>query len=162
LSPYDSITSVSWMQRGTHIAVGTNKGFVQLWDVERTKKIRQFGGHSARVGIVSMGFEQITFSGVLAWNLNTLTSGGRDRRIFHRDVRESSDYTSKLFGHTQEVCGLEWNPEGAQLASGGNDNQLLVWDVRNNHPTGTFKEHTAAVKAIAWSPHAVRSLRFYI
>lgn len=41
-----------------------------------------------------------------------------------------------------------------QLASGGNDNKMLVWSTKNTAcPEATFHEHTAAVKAIAWSPH---------
>ena len=40
------------------------------------------------------------------------------------------------------------------LASGGNDNKHLVWDVkRHTRPCHAFADHTAAVKAIAWSPH---------
>ena len=35
-----------------------------------------------------------------------------------------------LRGHTQEVCGLKWSRHGTQLASGGNDNLLNVWDDR--------------------------------
>lgn len=75
--------------------------------------------------------------------------------IFNRDVRDSSDTISKLVGHRQEVCGLKWNPEGTQLASGGNDNKLLIWDQRNSAPIAKFNEHIAAVKAISWSPHTV-------
>ena len=33
----------------------------------------------------------------------------------------------RLTGHQQEVCGLKWSPSGGQLASGGNDNLLHVW-----------------------------------
>ena len=33
-----------------------------------------------------------------------------------------------LSGHEQEVCGLKWNHNGTQLASGGNDNLLHIWD----------------------------------
>jgi cell division cycle 20-like protein 1 (cofactor of APC complex) len=45
------------------------------------------------------------------------------------------------------------------LASGGNDNKLYVWDPvqatarRGNEPLWRFEDHTAAVKAVAWSPH---------
>ncbi|KAJ3088549.1 Long chain acyl-CoA synthetase 7 peroxisomal [Quaeritorhiza haematococci] len=52
-----------------------------------------------------------------------------------------------------KVCGLKWSPEEGQLASGGNDNKLLVWDKMNEVPTLKFTEHQAAVKAISWSPH---------
>jgi len=42
------------------------------------------------------------------------------------------------------------------LASGGNDNKLLIWDHRGGHPDAPlwkWHEHSAAVKAIAWNPH---------
>ncbi|KDD71770.1 hypothetical protein H632_c4429p0, partial [Helicosporidium sp. ATCC 50920] len=53
-----------------------------------------------------------------------------------------------------EVCGLRWSPDDCALASGGNDNQLLVWDVAASaSPMLRFADHTAAVKAVAWSPH---------
>jgi cell division cycle protein 20 (cofactor of APC complex) len=58
--------------------------------------------------------------------------------------------------HTgSQVCGLKWSPCGGQLASGGNDNALCVWDssFRLLHKTHA---HQAAVKALAWCPFQVR------
>ena len=136
----DIITSVSWIQRGTHVSIGTNKGLVQIWDAEKQRRLRTMTGHTARVG-------------ALAWNDHILTSGSRDRLIYHRDVRQPNQYLRKLIGHKQEVCGLRWNTEDGQLASGGNDNKLMVWDKLSETPLYKFSEHTAAVKAIAWSPH---------
>lgn len=136
----DIVTSVSWIQRGTHVSIGTNKGLVQIWDAEKQRRLRTMTGHTARVG-------------ALAWNDHILTSGSRDRLIFHRDVRQPDQYLRKLVGHKQEVCGLRWNTEDGQLASGGNDNKLMVWDKLSETPLWKFSEHTAAVKAIAWSPH---------
>ncbi|RYE80673.1 MAG: hypothetical protein EOO74_01780, partial [Myxococcales bacterium] len=60
-----------------------------------------------------------------------LTSGSRDRNIYHRDVRSPDQWLTKLAGHKQEICGLKWNQEDNQLASGGNDNKLMVWDKLN-------------------------------
>ena len=136
----DIVTSVSWIQRGTHVSIGTNKGFVQIWDAEKQRRLRTMTGHTARVG-------------ALAWNDHILTSGSRDRLIYHRDVRQPAQYLRKLIGHKQEVCGLRWNTDDGQLASGGNDNKLMVWDKLSQTPLYKFSEHTAAVKAIAWSPH---------
>ncbi|KAK0754926.1 WD40-repeat-containing domain protein [Schizothecium vesticola] len=136
----DSVTSVSWIQKGTHIAIGTGKGLVQIWDAEKQRRLRTMTGHTARVGS-------------LAWNSHILTSGSRDRLIYHRDVRAPDQWLKKLVGHKQEVCGLKWNCEDGQLASGGNDNKLMVWDKLSDTPLWKFSDHTAAVKAIAWSPH---------
>ncbi|WFD00143.1 substrate-specific activator of APC-dependent proteolysis [Malassezia yamatoensis] len=136
----DSITGVSWSDRGHQLAIGTDSGLVQIWDVEKQKLLRTMMGHSARVG-------------ALTWNNYVLSTGSRDRIIYHRDVRVPAHHIKTLLGHRQEVCGLRWDPTQEYLASGGNDNKLLVWDEMSETPLYRFHEHTAAVKAIAWSPH---------
>lgn len=137
----DTITGLEWTNRGSTIAIGTNRGSVEIWDAEYCKRIRTMSGHTARVGS-------------LAWNNHVLSSGSRDRTILHRDTRAPDQYIRKLAGHhKQEVCGLKWNTDTDQLASGGNDNKLFVWGGTDMRPTWRFGEHRAAVKAIAWSPH---------
>lgn len=54
---------------------------------------------------------------------------------------------------TCQVCGLKWSPDERELASGGNDNQLLIWNAHSTQHVIRYGDHTAAVKAIAWSPH---------
>ena len=140
VGPYDSVTSVGWLEKGTHLAVGTNNGFIQVWDVARGKRVRNLSGHTNRIS-------------ALSWTSSLLASGSRDREIHLHDVRTPAGITSKLLGHRQEVCGLKWSPNGQQLASGGNDNKLIVWDKAGNAPVHKFDDHCAAVKALAWSPH---------
>lgn len=65
----------------------------------------------------------------------------------------NKDKCCRCSAHRSEVCGLKWSPDNRQLASGGNDNQLCIWSLNRSSPTMKFSEHTAAVKAIAWSPH---------
>jgi len=112
------------------------------------------------------------FRCIMAWNGYVLSTGSRDHSILHRDVRQQAPYNAKLQGHKQEVCGLKWSYDEQQLASGGNDNKLYVWNLRAVQPTHKFADHHAAVKAIAWSPHqhgllgsgggtADRHIRFY-
>lgn len=136
-----NVTSVSWNDRGNLVAVGTNSGYVQVWDVGANKQISKLIGHTARVG-------------ALAWSADVLSSGSRDRMILQRDVRTpASTPERRLPGHRQEVCGLKWSPDNQHLASGGNDNRLYVWNMHSTCPIQTYTEHQAAVKAIAWSPH---------
>ncbi|CAJ1865142.1 unnamed protein product [Sphenostylis stenocarpa] len=140
LGPNDGVCSVQWTREGSFISVGTNLGQVQVWDGTQCKKVRTMGGHQTRTG-------------VLAWNSRILASGSRDRNILQHDMRVSSDFINKLVGHKSEVCGLKWSCDDKELASGGNDNQLLVWNQHSQQPALRLTEHTAAVKAIAWSPH---------
>ena len=70
-----------------------------------------------------------------------------------RDIRDGSEILSVFDKHKQEVCGLEWSFDDQQLASGGNDNKLFVWNQHSTQPLAKFSQHVAAVKAIGWSPH---------
>lgn len=135
----DTVNSVAWNEKGQYVAVGTSKGHVQIWDSVASKRVRTIEGHQMRVG-------------ALAWNGDQLSSGSRDRIILQRDIRGQGE--RKLMGHRQEICGLKWSPDGQFLASGGNDNKLLVWGRSGiTSPLQTYSDHKAAVKAIAWSPH---------
>nr|XP_043617375.1 cell division cycle 20.2, cofactor of APC complex-like [Erigeron canadensis] len=140
------VTSVKWAPDGRHISVGLNNAEVQLWDSTAEKLLRTIrGGHQSRVG-------------ALDWNKHILTTGGMDGRIVNNDVRIRSPIVETYSGHHQEVCGLKWSASGQQLASGGNDNLLHIWD-RSMASTNALtqylhrlEDHTAAVKALAWCP----------
>ncbi|KAK3135900.1 hypothetical protein QOZ80_5BG0424940 [Eleusine coracana subsp. coracana] len=143
------ITSVSWAPDGRHIAVGLNSSDVQLWDTSSNRLLRTLRDvHDARVGS-------------LAWNNSILTTGSMDGKIVNNDVRIRNHVVQRYEGHSQEVCGLKWSGSGQQLASGGNDNLLHIWDVSmassvpsagRNQWLHRLDNHTAAVKALAWCP----------
>ncbi|WCJ42322.1 Cell division cycle 20.1 cofactor of APC complex [Euphorbia peplus] len=137
------VTSVNWAPDGRHIAVGLDNSEVQLWDSAANKLLRKLkGGHRSRVG-------------ALAWNNHILTTGGMDGQVINNDVRIRSHIVETYRGHQQEVCGLKWSASGQQLASGGNDNLVHIWDrsVASSTPwLHRLEDHTSAVKALAWCP----------
>lgn len=136
----DSITSVAWSQKGSHLSVGMSNGDTQIWDTTQQELVRTMDGHNGRVG-------------ACAWNGSILATGSRDRRILVRDIRAEDPLIYDYERHKQEVCGLKWSPDDQQLASGGNDNKLFIWGIHNKNPLAKFSDHWAAVKAIGWSPH---------
>lgn len=137
----NTISSVSWNEASTYLSIGESDGKIKIYDIEACKVVRDLGGHSCRAGS-------------LAWNGNLLGSGSRDRSIIVRDVRASESYISKYVGHRQEICGLKWSPDQKYLASGGNDNKIIVWSTKTQSEMVRFSEHQAAVKALAWNPEA--------
>ena len=137
LGPEDSVTSVSWTQRGTpgggdERGRSANLGCGQVSDHAHDERARA-RRHALLVATRSRAAPR-----------SIDPSAGRPRR---------RAFTSKLTGHKQEVCGLKWSFDGQHLASGGNDNKLYVWTPHTTQPLLKFHEHTAAVKAISWSPH---------
>ncbi|KAI3707319.1 hypothetical protein L6452_25738 [Arctium lappa] len=133
------VTSVKWAPDGTYIAVGFNNSEVQLWDSSTNQLLRTLRGHGSRVGS-------------LDWNNHILTTGSMDSLIINNDVRIRSHNIGTYRGHHKEVCGLKWSTSGQQLASGGNDNLLFIWDLSSNQRQHRFNDHTSAVKALAWCP----------
>lgn len=71
-------------------------------------------------------------------------------------VRARNNVISRLHAHTEEVCGLKWSRRGNILASGGNENLIYIWDsakIGSSNFLHCFKDHCAAVKALAWCPY---------
>ena len=92
------------------------------------------------------------------WLMWFLLSGSRSGAIHHHDVRVASHHVGSLLGHNQEVCGLEWSPDGKLLASGGNDNVLNIWAhggaaELDTNPLHVLTHHQAAVKVCVSSHH---------
>ncbi|KAF4612690.1 hypothetical protein D9613_011772 [Agrocybe pediades] len=139
--------SVDFSNDGAFLGVGLGNGDVELWDVETGQKLRTMSGHQGQVS-------------TLSWHQHILSSGSGDGSIWHHDVRIPRHKVMELLGHTGEVCGLKWRADGELLASGGNDNVVNIWDGRlgdvgegaRGSAKWTKRNHTAAVKAIAWCP----------
>lgn len=134
------ISSVKWSGDGAYVAAGLGTGEVQIWDVEEGTKLRSMYGHDTRVS-------------VMGWNKHILSTGARSGLVYNHDVRVAQHKVAELVSHTSEVCGLEWRADGAQLATGGNDNLVTIWDARQfNAPKFQKTNHKAAIKALAWCP----------
>ncbi len=134
------VSSVKWSGDGAYVGVGLGSGEVQIWDVEEGSKLRSMHGHDTRVG-------------VMGWNKHILSTGARSGLVYNHDVRVAEHKVAELVSHTSEVCGLEWRSDGAQLATGGNDNLVSIWDARSlGAPKFQKTNHRAAVKALSWCP----------
>jgi len=124
-----------------YLALGLSNGEIHLYDVARQQRLRNMTGHGSRVG-------------ALGWNQHLLTSGSRTGHLHHHDVRVAQHLISRLHPHSQEICGIRWAPDGRFMATGANDNLLLIWPTGTSAtaPVYTLSEHQAAVKALAWCP----------
>ncbi|KAI9224990.1 WD40-repeat-containing domain protein [Blastocladiella britannica] len=150
----DTVTSLKWAGRGHYLAIGTAAGLVHLIDSSTGRRVRTFRQNTTPLSRV----------GVLAWCGDQIYAGTKDARIEQWDHRAPDRPAAVLAAHRVEVCGLQWSPDLAMLASGGNDNRAYIWDPRKSttsnavgpvtaSPLYVLAEHKAAVKAMAWSPH---------
>ncbi|NWW27581.1 FZR1 protein, partial [Falcunculus frontatus] len=126
----DSVTSVGWSERGNLVAVGTHKGFVQIWDAAAGKKLSMLEGHTARVGKEWGGRGELRVPGLIFFPCCVLS---------RFKILSSHNCGVLIWVHTFDQVSLLC--------------QLLVWNHSSLSPVQQYTEHLAAVKAIAWSPH---------
>lgn len=120
------------------VATGISNGEIVLYDILTKKEIRKIKEHETRVTS-------------LDWNDSILSSGSRTGLIVNFDIRDFK-IVNKWNKHTHEVCGLKWSPNKKFLASGANDNKLLIWQLGSVSPRFQFDDHSSAVKALDWCP----------
>ncbi|EYE94787.1 ribosomal RNA-processing protein RRP9 [Aspergillus ruber CBS 135680] len=56
-------------------------------------------------------------------------------------------------GHTKSILSLAVSPSGKFLATGGEDNKLIIWDAATLTPLKTFTQHRDTVSGLAFARH---------
>lgn len=135
------VASVIWSDDAIHISVGKDDGNTEIWDTDSMKLIRTMRSNlGVRIGSQS-------------WLDALIATGSRTGEIQINDVRIKNHIVATWDDHEGEVCGLSYKSDGLQLASGGNDNTVRIWDTRTSQELWVKRSHMAAVKAISWCPY---------
>ena len=58
----------------------------------------------------------------------------------------------KRFNQGVSVYTIAFSPDGSLLASGGNNNKIILWDTENKTELTTFRGHTKSVMSVVFSP----------
>jgi WD40 repeat protein len=65
-----------------------------------------------------------------------------------------------LRGHTDEIRGVTWSPDGKRLATASDDKTVRVWDAQTGQETlvlqGPIQGHARGVTGVAFSPDGSR------
>lgn len=86
------VSSIGWLQDGSHLVCATDNGRMQIWDVERVKMIRNLRTDD-RERIAAMSFRS-----------HMLTEGNRLGTLRHHDLRIADhEIMKRESAHAQEV-----------------------------------------------------------
>ena len=135
-----NIWSLTFSSNGKMLASGSLDRTVQLWDIEKSKKLVTFKGHKG--GITAVAFSK---------DGNTLASGDEKNVIKLWDLKTKQNRAT-LNEHTNGVYALAFSPDGKTLASGSSDGTIRFWNPVTGRKINTFSTgHIESVQAIAFS-----------
>ena len=120
--------AVAFSPNGTYLAVGRDDTTIEVWNVATHTNVYTYNGHTGDIF-------------TLAWSPDgtRIASGGADATVQVWDAlnggheytyRGHLDYYWGHFTSDQEVDTLAWSPDGKQIASGGTDNTVQVWQAK--------------------------------
>jgi WD40 repeat protein len=117
------IVSLAFSADGQHLASGSEDRTARVWQVETGRPELALPGPESNVTLIA--FANGTGAGQLAVADQTGTS-----RLWDLDAIGQRDELTTLRGHLRPVNGLSFNPAADQLASGGWDKSVRLWDLR--------------------------------
>jgi WD40 repeat protein len=155
IDAHDSrITALAVSGDGT-LASASLSDVIQVHDMATGDLLQTLTGHTDTVQSLAFAGDNIT-----------LASGSRDRTIRLWDTTTGTESADPLRGHEGWVMTLAFSPDrrvlpsGTQetlLASGGNDGQLLLWDMQALRQIGMpLTGHTDWVNSVAFSSDGAR------
>mgnify|MGYP001060056262 FL=1 len=135
---------LDWSPDGQQLAVGTNAGEVQIWDVASQQMLSRWRSPS---------FSMVTSVG---WSPDgsTIASGQLDGDIYLWDIA-TGEVRLAINDYTDERCdtnGLAWSPDGSRIATAHQDGYVRLWDPLTGELTLAIEAHTGFVRGMAWSP----------
>ena len=139
---FTQICSCSFLEDPSFLALGLNNGELRMFDIEKEKELITVPAYTERLSVIE----------TIPLQENIFTTGSKDSMIKSFDKRQKMKPVQIFKGHKQEICGIKWSPDGKTLASGSNDNKLIIWKIGYNKPFHIFNNaHSSAIRALDWS-----------
>jgi WD40 repeat protein/DNA-binding SARP family transcriptional activator/energy-coupling factor transporter ATP-binding protein EcfA2 len=129
---------VAFSPVGNQLATSSNDGTTKIWDVETGAEILSLP-YAANILAFSPDGKRLATANteLKVWNVTT------------------GDELVSATGFTAIVRGIAFNPDGSQIATGGQDGTVILWDSWTGKRLFALAGHAGAINDVAFSPQCV-------
>jgi WD40 repeat protein/tRNA A-37 threonylcarbamoyl transferase component Bud32 len=155
--PDDGISGLAFCPaRDRPLLAASARDRVEVWDWEK----RPLAGPPVLIPERISGRDWVVFSVAVAFSRDgrTIASGGGYAGVVRLLDAATSRTIRLLYGHKGKVSGLSFSPDGARLASVGEDRSVRLWEVATGRELATFRGHAHHIFAVAFHPDGRRIL----
>ena len=142
-----------WAPDNRHLAV-SYRSYNRFWIVD-TDTGDNFPSLKTDEGETSAGYEFDKYISSMAWSRDSpwIAIGTGNNIVLLDPV--SFEIKRTLTGHRLPICALQWGPNG-QLASGGFDCTVKVWNSESGEPIRDFQGQESAPLKLSWNLDGTR------
>ncbi|KZV62737.1 WD repeat protein [Peniophora sp. CONT] len=128
------------------LVLGFSTGVFALFELPAFTSVHTLSISSSRISAVS-----VNASG--EW----LAFGAKDAGQLLVWEWQSESHVLKQQGHSLDMAALAYAPDGAHVATAGDDGKLKLWDTRSGFCVVTFSQHSASVSSCAFAGNVLFS-----
>jgi WD40 repeat protein len=172
----DIVWSISFSADGRLLATA-GEATAKVWDVDTGQLLLTLKGQTGPVAFSPVGNQLATLSDdgttkiwdVETWEeilslpyaANTLAFSPDGKRLATANTElkvwdvTTGDELVGATGFTAIVRGIAFNPDGSQIATGGQDGTVVLWDSQTGKRLFALAGHAGAINDVAFSPQCV-------
>ncbi len=174
------IESLSWSEDSSRLAYGTARSFVFLWDL-KTGTLHNLGTPGMRGVLRSQGdfvaaglsyrikiIDARSGEELISWRNAEVTNNYPQWDPSGKRIASLSDFAVEVrvaatgsvpfppLAHLRRVEHFAWSPNGRQMVTCTEDNNIHLWDTVEGNPILTLPGPARHIAALAWSPDTTR------